>query len=130
MRWAGLILLMLVQPVFGFEYVLIYDHECRSGGPAKTLPFNCKKSTGKAVLRQRADGKWVGVNGNKEVLLSVIKNDEYILVLNDPVPYSGMSTIYLMKPTGRFYWSEFAYSEILKADEGHVRFGRLELKKR
>jgi len=56
--------------------------------------------------------------------------DDYKVVLNNPVFFSGHIVIYLMKPTARFYWSEFAYSSVLKADEAHVRFGRLELKSR
>ena len=36
--------------------------------------------------------------------LAVLKEDQNILVLDNPVFFSGKSVMYLMKPTHRFYW--------------------------
>mgnify|MGYP001564199157 CR=1 FL=1 len=124
-RQIGLLLLLLLaQPALAFEYALSYEQECSYKGPS----FECKNSTQRATIRQRPDGKWVGINQRgREIELDVMKQDDYLLVLNNPVYFSGSSLIHIMKKTGRFYWSEFAYSEVLKADEGHVSVGRVSL---
>ena len=87
----------------------------------------------KNILSARGIGKTVKSGDSdlvilREIELSVMKQDDYVFVLNNPVYFSGSSVVHIMKKTGRFYWSEFAYSEILKADEGHVRVGRFSLK--
>ncbi len=125
MKRLTFLFMLLAQPALGFEYLLSYERECSYKGPS----FECKKSAERATIRQRPDGKWVGINQpGREIELSVMKQDDYVLVLNNPVYFSGSSVVHIMKKTGRFYWSEFAYSEILKADEGHVRVGRFSLK--
>lgn len=125
MERLALLLMLVAQPALAFEYVLSYEQECSYKGPS----FECKESAERATIRQRPDGKWVGINQpGREVELNVMNQDDYILVLNNPVYFSGSSVIHIMKKTGRFYWSEFAYSEALKADEGHVRIGRVSLK--
>jgi len=64
----------------------------------------------------------------RAVDLTVMKEDEYVLILEDPVLYSGASIIHVMKKTGRFFWSKCSYSEILKEDDSTVRVGKLILK--
>ena len=76
--------------------------------------------------------KWFDRNPGSDNVwqLAVLKEDQNILVLDNPVFFSGKSIIYLMKPTRRFYWSEFAYSDILKEQKGTVKYGRvLEIKR-
>ena len=126
-KQLGLLMLLMAQPAFAFEYALSYEQECSYKEPS----FECKESTQRATIRQRPDGKWIGINQpGREVELNVMKQDDYMLVFNNPVYFNGSSVIHIMKKTGRFYWSEFAYSEILKADEGHVRVGRVSLSTR
>ena len=125
MKYLILLLVVFAQPALAFEYVLSYEQECdmRSG-----RSFECRSSSKRTTIRQQPDGKWVGINPDgSQIGLSVMKHDDFVLVLNNPVFFSGTSVIHIMKKTGRFYWSEFAYSEILKADEGHVRVGRVSL---
>jgi len=122
MRPIVFCILLAVQPAFAVEYLLTLEQEC---GYAKKA-FQCKNSSETSTIAQRPDGTWVGVNpSGRAVELRVMKNDEFILVLENPVLFSGTSTIHLMKKTGRFYWSEFAYSDMLKADEATVIVGRV-----
>lgn len=126
-RLIALLLLLLTQPVLAFEYLLAFEQVC--GYEQRAFP--CKNSSERVTIQQRLDGKWVGVNQTGSVVeLRVMKNDEYVLVLENPVYFSGTSVIHLMKKTGRFYWSEFSYSEILKVDDGTVRVGRMTLSMR
>ena len=126
MRLVVAFLVLLAQPALAFEYLLEFDRECDYQEGA----FPCKKSAERAVIQQRSDGKWVGVNlDGSKIDLRVLKNDDYILAFDNPVYFHGTSIIYLMKKTGRFFWSEFAYSDILKSDEGHVRIGNIILKR-
>jgi len=56
--------------------------------------------------------------------LDLIKKDDYVLVFNYPVLYSGIATIVLIKKTGRFYMSEISYSEALNMQNVAIEGGR------
>ena len=108
-----------------FEYLLTFEQVCSYQNRA----FPCKPSQSTATLRQRPDGKWIGVNATSETELRQVKNDENVLVLQIPVSYSGSSELSLMKKTGRFFWSEFSYEFTNpKADEATITVGRFALK--
>jgi hypothetical protein len=65
---------------------------------------------GKSKCEQAAifthNGKWFGHNPGSDHVweLAVLKEDQNILVLDNPVFFSGQSVIYLMQPAHRFSW--------------------------
>jgi hypothetical protein len=77
------------------------------------------------------NGKWLGIEGASQRVfpLGLIKKDEYVMVFDYPVLYSGIATIVLMKKTGRFYMSETAYSDALKVQEVSIESGRFTVSK-
>ncbi|OPY67947.1 MAG: hypothetical protein A4E63_02155 [Syntrophorhabdus sp. PtaU1.Bin050] len=110
------------------DYLLQIDKECSTSGAG--IEFKCKPEKIEVSLSAE-NGKWFGRNPASGSVweLSVLKDDKYILILDNPVFFSGKSIIYVIKPNKSFYWTEFAYSEILKMQEGTVRHGRvLEIK--
>ena len=90
------------------EYFLEIEKVCFSYGDK--LEFTCETKKDERKLIFSENGKWYGRNPDNAQELSVIKNDEYILVLENPVYFSGTDRIHLIKATGKFYWSVFAYS--------------------
>ncbi|WP_026610552.1 hypothetical protein [Methylocaldum szegediense] len=112
-------------PASAFDYILKFEQTCSY----ESASFKCERSSRTARISQKPNGSWVGREGSEQISLRVIKDDDYVLVLENPVLFSGTSTIHIMKATLRFYWSEVAYSEILKADEAHMRVGQVVLGK-
>ncbi|MBP1152806.1 hypothetical protein [Methylocaldum sp. RMAD-M] len=128
MSWkilVGLSLILITSQVLGVEYFLEIERSCSTTGDK--LDFKCEKKDGEKFSIFSQNGRWFGRNPNSDDLwkLTVLKDDKHILVLDNPVLFSGESVIYIMKPTRRFYWSEFAYSDILNEQEGTVRYGRV-----
>ncbi|MBT2336480.1 hypothetical protein J7E49_21530 [Variovorax paradoxus] len=119
--------LCVVAPVYAFDYKLTFDQTCSYNSTQRKFP--CEKSDQPVAEIKEIGGKWFGVNpgSTNRIELALVKDDQYILVLRNPVYYSGVSLLQLMKKTGRFYWSEAAYSEILKEDESTMRVGTFTL---
>lgn len=115
-------------PAFAFDYKLKFEQTCSYNTSTKQT-FPCEKSDQPLTELKEVRGKWFGVNpgGTKRMELEVLKDDQYITVLRNPVYFSGISLIHLMKKTGRFYWSETAYSDILGADESTMMIGTFSL---
>ena len=107
------------------EYFLEFEQECSTSG--NTLDFKCVKSTEERVVIFFQNKKWYGKNPESGTVweLDVVKADQYILVLNNPVFFSGTSVIHILKATGKFYMSEFAYSSFLEENEATVRYGSI-----
>ena len=103
------------------EYFLEIEKVCSSTG--NKLEFSCEKKTGERHVIFLESGKWYGRNPSNARELSVVRNDEFILVLENPVSFSGTDRIHLFKATGKFYWSQFAYSELLEESEATVKYG-------
>ncbi len=120
-------LVFAAAPAFAFDYQLTFDQTCSYNSSKRTFP--CEKSDQPITELKEVRGKWFGVNpGNKNgIELELVKDDQYILVLRNPVYFSGLSLIHLIKKTGRFYWTETSYSEILKVDDSTVRVGAFTL---
>lgn len=115
-------------PAFAFDYKLTFEQTCSYNRSTKRT-FPCQKSDQPVTELKEVRGKWFGVNpgGTNGMELEVLKDDQYIMVLRNPVYFSGISLIHLMKKTGRFYWSETAYSDILGADESTMMIGTFTL---
>lgn len=121
-----LAVIMVPLAAFGETMVLSIESEC----DVQANRTACKPSTKTAEIYFR-DGTWYGIKDQvtkDAVPLSILRNDQYILVLSNPVLFSGTSIVHIMKANDRFYWNEVAYSEVLKADENHVRIGRVKRK--
>jgi len=120
-----LITQFLAVPVFAQEYFLEIEKSCTSSGDK--LEFKCHKSKKQKLSLFDNNGKWYGRNADADNVwnLNILKDDPNILILENPVFFSGKSIIYIMKPTKRFYWSEFAYSEILNEQEATIEYGRI-----
>jgi hypothetical protein len=120
----SVLVLLATTSVYAGEYFLEIEQSCTTTG--NKIAFKCEIKSEKVSIFVQ-NGKWFGRNAGSDNLwqLDVLKEDQNILVLDNPVFFSGKSIIYLMKPTRRFYWSEFAYSGVLKEQEGTVRYGRV-----
>ncbi len=107
------------------EFIFEIERSCTTSGDQ--ISFKCEKAPVKRVSVFKQNGQWFGKNPDSDDVwkLGLLKEDEHVLVLDNPVFFSGKSIIYLMKPTKRFYWTEFAYSDILNEQEGTVRYGRV-----
>lgn len=127
MKAPFLLLLFLASSAHAFDYRLEFDQSCSYSHASRSFP--CERTSHPITKLQQRRGEWVGksADGAVEIALRSIKDDPHILVLQTPVYFSGVSFIHLMKNTGRFYWTETAYSEVLKQDESTVRVGRFKL---
>ena len=107
------------------DLFLDFETECSSTG--NSLKFVCEKSKKDRALIFNENGKWYGRNpqGGDVWELGIVKADDNIVVLNNPVFFSGTSVIHLMRATDKFYWSEIAYSEILEHMEVTIRIGTI-----
>jgi len=125
MRRLILLILLVTRPAFAFDYQLTFEQTCKYNQKS----FPCERSDEQETIRDMG-GKWVGVRKDGSIFdLRLIKNDDNVLIFEYPVLWSGASVIYLMKKTGRFYWSEISYSDSLKTDDGRVNVGRITIKK-
>jgi hypothetical protein len=107
-------------------------NRCSSTG--ERLEFSCNRKPvfpGQELSIFRKGESWYGkeilktLEGSKEHVfpLELIKQDASVMVFNYPVLYSGIATIVLIKKTGRYYFSEIAYSEALRAQEATIEAG-------
>lgn len=124
---AAIILALISQAALAETYTLVFDSNCSSRG--EKLEFSCKavpSFSAQSTTIFFRDGKWLGIEGTSQRAfpLGLIKNDEYVMVFDYPVLYSGIATIVLMKKTGRFYMSETSYSDALKVQEVSIESGR------
>lgn len=104
------------------SFVLTFDQTCSY----KARTVECAPSTKIAEIFFRG-GKWYGVKDEitpEVVLLQVIRDDASILILGNPVNFSGSSIVHLMKGTGAVYWSEISYSEVLRAEGASLLVGK------
>ncbi len=104
------------------EYFLEIEKACSSSSSG--LNFECEAKKDRQLIFSE-NGKWYGRNPDNIRELSIVKSDDYILVLENPVYFSGTDRIHLLKATGKFYWSQFAYSEVLEESEAHVKYGSI-----
>lgn len=120
-----LLLVLLSSRVISMEVFLEFERKCSI--IKDDFKFECKKSTRGRTLIFSENGKWYGKRSSDSSIwkLDIVKEDEYILVLGNTVFFSGTSLLHLMKATGKFYWSEVAYSEILEEDEATVHYGSI-----
>lgn len=102
------------------EFQLLAKTVCSSDDG---LEFKCKPTNQGVVRIIKRGNDWFGMNGKDSVKLGIIKDDPYITILNNPVFYSGMESIHLMKVTSTFYWSKISYSEILKQSNVTIEYG-------
>ena len=126
-RIAATILVLVSQAALGETYTLAFDSKCSSSG--EKLEFSCKSSPASWAKNTTifvSNGKWLGKEGasQKTFPLGLIKNDEYVMVFDYPVLYSGVATIVLIKKTGRFYMSEISYSNALNVQDASIEAGR------
>lgn len=107
------------------DFFLEIEKSCMTTGAG--ISFKCKPKSERVALFTHG-GKWYGrdTSGNDVNVfeLKILANDENILVLDYPVIYSGKSIIYIFKKVPRFYWTEFAYSDVFDKEEGTVSSGR------
>lgn len=127
LRATAIIFALVANTALGETYALVFDSKCSSSG--EKLEFSCKSDP--AFWAQNTtillrNGKWLGVEGasQRAFPLGLIKNDEYVMVFDYPVLYSGIATIVLIKKTGRFYMSEISYSNALKVQDATIEAGR------
>lgn len=102
--------------------VLVFNRACSY----KNSKVKCIASQKTAELFTR-NGQWYGIKDEitpEVVPLRIIKDDANILILENPVRFSGSSTVHLMKGTRAVYWSEISYSEALQSEDAHLRIGK------
>lgn len=112
----------LPASAIGETIVLTFEKECE----LKNAELICEPSYKTAEIYSK-DGNWYGGKGqwtDNNRKLERIQEDRNFLVLKNAVSFSGSSIVHISKASGRFYWTEMAYSEMLKADDTHVRMGR------
>jgi len=116
--------LIFSVPAIANDFFLELEKQCMSTG--NQLNFKCDKINQRVIIFLEGSN-WYGKNPENGSTweLEVLKADKYILVLNNPVFFSGTSVLHLMKDTGKFYWSEFAYSDILEENEATVSYGTI-----
>lgn len=125
-------LVLISQPSYADSYTLVFDSRCSSSG--RKLEFSCQ--TERAFWAQKltifsSDEKWFGREESAQSMfpLGLIKDDEYVLIFDYPVLYSGIATIVLIKRTGRFYMSEISYSNALRDQNATLEAGHFTVRK-
>jgi len=110
-----------------FDYQLTMEQSCSFDLGRNTMV--CKKESGWLPGLRESRGSWAAVFDNGPAALEVIRDDEHVLVLKQNVYFSGFKMISLMKKSHRFFITEVAYSDHLKADETTTTIGSFGLKK-
>ena len=110
--------------VYSQEMRFKIEEECST--PNASLQFKCRTPESPEFTILKSGIRYTGVNPSSGTTfeLKVIKSDRYITVLDNPVFFSGTSTIHITSADNRFYWVEVAYSDILKSREMTVKSGR------
>jgi len=118
----GLASLLASSHLSAQEMRFVIEQSCSSVGSG--LNFKCKTENTEFTLVQ--DGKkFTGINPNGTMFeLKLIEMSPYIIVLQSPVGFDGTSMIHITPTDRRFYWSEIAYSTILKQREVTIQSGR------
>ena len=90
-----------------------------------SLLFECTKIQTEFTIIKNGK-RFIGVNSENGATyqLKVLEADNLITVLQNPVFFSGTSTIHLTSKDKNFYWVEVAYSTTLKKREITIRSGR------
>ena len=119
-------LLLISQPSLADSYALVFDSKCSSSG--HKLEFACQAEPAFRVEKLSIftnGGKWFGREESRQTTfpLTLVKNDDYVMILDYPVLYSGIATIVLIKRTGRFYMSTISYSEALHVQDATIEAG-------
>ncbi|MDX8386248.1 MAG: hypothetical protein R8M11_07010 [Gallionella sp.] len=124
---AAIILVLVAKTALAETYTLVFDSKCPPSGGK--LEFACEsdptvRAQNTTILLR--NGKWLGIEevSQKTFPLSLIINDEDVMVFDYPVSYSGTASIVLIKETDRFYVSELSYSDGLKVQDATVEAGR------
>ena len=119
----ALIVALMIFANFAYaeDYFLEIEKTCSSEG--SQLVFECKAVKSERHMIFSENGAWYGKNTSSVRQLKVVLNDANILVLENPVLFSGTDTIHIIKGTSKFYWSQFAYSDLLHQSEATVRYG-------
>ena len=111
------------------SYTLVTDKYCKSRGVE--LEFTCenRNPVAPSVLKitRLPDNEWVGEERGNTFALEFVKEDSNVLALNYPVLYSGIANVVLVKATGRFYFTEIAYSSVLQVQSYDVEEGNFDL---
>jgi len=113
------------------SYTLVTDKHCKSRGVE--LEFTCENRNPVApnvlTITRLPDNEWIGEERGKTFALEFVKEDSNVLILNYPVLYSGIANVVLIKATGRFYFTEIAYSSVLQVQSYDVESGNFVLVK-
>lgn len=127
----------LIVLTFGFSasisyaesYRLVTDKHCKSRGVE--LEFTCENRNPVApnvlTIKRLPANEWLGEEQGNKFALEFVKEDSNVLILNYPVLYSGIANIVLVKATGRFYFTEIAYSAALQVQSYDVESGNFNL---
>jgi hypothetical protein len=110
-----------------FDYQLTMEQSCSFDIGRNTMV--CKKETGWLPGIRESRGRWTAVFENAPAPLEIVRDDEHVVVLKQSVYFSGFKMISLMKKSRRFFITEVAYSDHLKADETTTTIGSFDLKK-
>lgn len=133
MKWIVFLFAFLAHGAgYAQTYVLTPETRCSSsdGDPA----FSCRPGSsmsGVTLQLVKTDGEWFGrelitsSSGEKEnkFTLQLIKSDANAIALSYPVLWSGLATIVLMTKSGRYYFSEVSYSDVLVTSNVTVERG-------
>lgn len=118
-----------LTPAFAQTYTLYTDSHCANRGTElmfKCNPRGSSTSPSKIVITKVSNDRWLGDERGRTFPLKFIKEDSDILILDYPVLYSGFAHIVIMKKTGRFYFTEVAYSGVLDVQSYDIESGRYE----
>ena len=124
MRKLFLIFFLLIHiGAIAQEMRFVIEEECSADG--NSLLFECTKIQTEFTIIKNGK-RFIGVNSvnGTTYQLKVLEADNLITVLQNPVFFSGTSTIHITSKDKNFYWVEVAYSTTLKKREITIRSGR------
>ena len=124
MRKLFLIFFLLIHiGAIAQEMRFVIEEKCSADG--NSLLFECTKIQTEFTIIKNGK-RFIGVNSvnGTTYQLKVLEADNLITVLQNPVFFSGTSTIHLTSKDKNFYWVEVAYSTTLKKREITIRSGR------
>jgi hypothetical protein len=118
------LLAVLFFPSFVMAQDMKFRLEERCMSTGQSLSFKCQRHDLEFTIRKKG-GKYISLNTRSgwDEDMRVLQDDSEMLVLQEPVGYSGTSTLHVTKSDNRFYWVQIGYSSVLKAREITIESG-------
>jgi hypothetical protein len=116
---------LLMVPILSSAQDLRFVLEERCMSTGTSLAFKCRKHDAEFTIKKIKE-KYVSLNtrSGRDEDMTVLQDDEKMLVLQEPVGYAGTSILHITKSDNNFYWVQVAYSSTFRSREITIESGK------